>query len=156
MREVKGLAEIESLANSEIGESGWLDVTHEMVDLFADVTHDHQWIHCDIQRAKRESPYGGPVVHGFFTLSLIPCLQKQILTITGVSRIINYGVNNVRFPNAVPVGARIRGVETVLSVDRVEPDAVQLISRFLIEIEGVEKPACVAETVNLVFAENSF
>ena len=152
MREVNGLAEIESLAHSEIGASEWMDVTQEMVNLFADVTHDHQWIHCDVERATRESPYGGPVAHGFFTLSLIPCLQKQILTITGVSCLINYGVNKVRFPNAVPVGARIRAVQTVLSVDRVKPDAVRLISTFVIEIERAEKPACVAETVTLAFA----
>lgn len=152
LRAVQGLDELERLAGLEVGASAWLAVTQELVDRFADATFDHQWIHCDVERARRESPYGAPVAHGFLTLSLIPGFRSQILSIGGVSRIINYGVNRVRFPNAVPVGARVRGVQTIKSVERVAPDSVRVISRFVIEIEGETKPACVAETVTLVFA----
>lgn len=152
MRAVQGLDELERLAGLEVGASAWLTVTQELVDRFADATFDHQWIHCDVERARRESPYGAPVAHGFLTLSLIPGFRSQILSIGGVSRVINYGVNRVRFPNAVPVGARVRGVQTIKSVERVAPDSVRVISRFVIEIEGETKPACVAEIVTLVFA----
>ena len=152
MREIRGLDELEGLAGQEVGASGWLTVTQEMVDRFADTTFDRQWIHCDVERARRESPYGGPVAHGFLTLSLIPGFRDRILTLTGVSRVINYGVNRVRFPNAVPVGGRVRGVLTIKTVERTAPGSLRLISGFVIEIEGEAKPACVAETVTLVFA----
>ncbi len=152
MREIRGLDEIEGLAGQEVGASAWLTVTQEMVDRFADTTFDRQWIHCDVERARRESPYGGPVAHGFLTLSLIPGFRDRILTLTGVSRVINYGVNRVRFPNAVPVGGRVRGVLTIKTVGRTAPGSLRLISGFVIEIEGEAKPACVAETVTLVFA----
>ena len=152
MREVRGLDEMERLAGLEVGASEWLTITQEMVDRFADTTFDHQWIHCDVERARRESPYGGPVAHGFLTLSLIPGFRSQILTLTGVSRVINYGVNRVRFPNAVPVGARVRGVQTIRTVERTAAGAARVVSGFVIEIEGETKPACVAETVTLVFA----
>ncbi len=152
VREVRGLDELERLAGQEVGASAWLPITQELVDRFADATFDHQWIHCDVERARRESPYGGPVAHGFLTLSLIPGFRSQILTLTGVSRVINYGVNRVRFPNAVPVGARVRGVQTVRTVERTAPGTARVVSGFVIEIEGETKPACVAETVTLVFA----
>ena len=151
MREVRGLDELERLAGREVGGSAWLTITQEMVDRFADTTFDHQWIHCDVERARRESPYGGPVAHGFLTLSLIPGFRSQILTLTGVSRVINYGVNRVRFPNAVPVGARVRGLQTIKAVERTAPAAARVVSGFVVEIEGETKPACVAETVTLVF-----
>ena len=152
MREVRGLDDLERLAGQEVGASEWLTITQELVDRFADATFDHQWIHCDVERARRESPYGGPVAHGFLTLSLIPGFRSQILTLTGVSRVINYGVNRVRFPKAVRVGARVRGVQTVKRVERRAPGTAQVVSEFVIELEGDTKPACVAETVTLVFA----
>ena len=151
MREIRGLDELERLAGREIGASEWLTITQEMVDRFADATFDHQWIHCDVERARRESPYGGPIAHGFLTLSLIPGFRSQILMLTGVSRVINYGVNRVRFPNAVPVGARVRGVQTIRTVERTASGAARVVSGFVIEIDGESKPACVAETVTLVF-----
>lgn len=152
MREVQGLAGLEALAGQEVGASDWLTITQELVDRFADATFDHQWIHCDVDRARRESPYGGPVAHGFLTLSLIPGFRSRILTLTGVSRVINYGVNRVRFPNAVRVGARVRGVQTIRTVERTASGAARVVSGFVIEIDGESKPACVAETVMLVFA----
>ncbi len=152
MREVDGLMALEDLAGQQVGASAWVTITQEMVDQFADVTFDHQWIHVDVERAQRESPYGGPIVHGFFTLSLIPYFRQQCLRITGVGQVINYGVNRVRFPNAVPVGARIRGVQTVRSVELTGSDRARVTSEFVVEIEAEEKPACVAETVSLIIA----
>ncbi|MCY3845413.1 MAG: MaoC family dehydratase [Acidobacteria bacterium] len=151
MREVHGLSEVEGLAGQEVGASAWLSITQEMIDRFADATFDHQWIHCDVERATRESPYGAPVAHGFLTLSLVPGFRAQILTVTGISRVINYGVNRVRFPNAVRVDARVRGVQTIKTVERTAPGTARVVSGFVIEIEGETKPACVAETVMLLF-----
>ena len=152
MREVEGLEQLKSLVADEMGPTAWVTISEEMVARFADVTHDHQWIHLDAERAREESPYGVPIVHGLLTLSLYPYLGRQLLKINGVSRVINYGANRVRFPNAVTVGARVRARQTVRSVERINADAVRMISAFVIESEGQVKPACVAETVALIYA----
>ena len=151
MRVIEGLDELESLTGTELGASDWVTVTREMVDRFADVTLDHQWIHVDPDRAARESPYGTTIAHGFLTLSLVPHFRQQIAELRGVSRAINYGVNRVRFPNAVRTGARVRGVQTLLDATRVDPRTIRFTSRFVVEIEGETKPACVAETVTLAY-----
>ncbi len=152
MREVEGLEQLNSLVAHEMGPTAWLTISSEMVARFADVTHDHQWIHLDAERARQESPYGVPIVHGLLTLSLYPYFGRQILKINGVSRVINYGANRVRFPNAVAVGARVRARQTVRSVEQTNADAVRMTSAFVIESEGQIKPACVAETVALIYA----
>jgi acyl dehydratase len=152
MRIINGLDELESLTGTELGASDWLTVTQEVIDRFADVTLDHQWIHVDAERAARESPYGTTIAHGFLTLSLVPHFRHQIADIRGVSRVINYGLNKVRFPNAVPVGARVRGVQTLLTVVRTTPQTVRMISQMMVEIDGEAKPACAAETVSMVYA----
>lgn len=143
------LDNIASLAGQELGVSDWLEISQDRVNVFADATGDHQWIHVDVERATREM--GGPIAHGFLTLSLIPFLGKDILKVSGVSRGINYGLNKVRFTNMVKVGAKVRARQKLLSV---EPRAggVQLTSEVTIEIEGENRPACVAETVSLLFA----
>jgi acyl dehydratase len=105
----------------------------------------------DQDRAARESPYGTTIAHGFLTLSLLPHFRRQITDVRGVSRAINYGVNKVRFPNAVRAGVRVRGVQTLLVVTPVDPGTVRFTSRFVVEIEGETKPACVAETVTMVY-----
>jgi len=151
MREVEGLDQLKSLVAHELGPSAWVTITEAMVARFADVTHDHQWIHVDAERALEESPYGVPIVHGLLTLSLYPYLGRKLLKINGVSRVINYGANRVRFPNAVAVGARVRARQTVRSVERINADAVRMTSTFVIESEGQVKPACVAETVALIY-----
>ena len=151
MREVEGLEQLKSLVADEMGPTAWVTISEEMVARFADVTHDHQWIHLDAERAREESPYGVPIVHGLLTLSLYPYLGRQLLKINGVSRVINYGANRVRFPNAVTVGARVRARQTVRSVERINADAVRMTSAFVIESEGQAKPACVAETVALIY-----
>ncbi len=150
MRVINGLEELEALAGAELGASGWLQVTQDMVNQFADVTRDHQWIHTDVQRATAHSPFGGPVAHGFLTLSLIPHLTRQIADVTGVSARINYGLERVRFPHPVRVGSNVRAVQRVLSTKRID-NGLRLVSRIVVEIEGVDKPACVAETVTLVY-----
>ena len=151
MRVVEGLDQLKSLVAHELGPSAWVTITEAMVARFADVTHDHQWIHVDAERALEESPYGVPIVHGLLTLSLYPYLGRKLLKINGVSRVINYGANRVRFPSAVAVGARVRARQTVRSVERINADAVRMTSTFVIESEGQVKPACVAETVALIY-----
>ena len=151
MREVEGLDQLKSLVAHELGPSAWVTITEAMVARFADVTHDHQWIHVDAERALEESPYGVPIVHGLLTLSLYPYLGRKLLKINGVSRVINYGANRVRFPNAVAVGALVRARQTVRSVERINAEAVRMTSTFVIESEGQVKPACVAETIALIY-----
>ena len=152
MRVINGLDELDALAGTELGASDWLAITQDMIDRFADVTLDPQWIHVDADRAARESPYGTTIAHGFLTLSLIPHFRQQIAEVRGVARAINYGVNKVRFPSAVRRDVRVRGVETLLTTTRVAAGTIRLTSRFVVEVEGETKPACVAETVTMVFA----
>lgn len=151
MRVVNGLGELEQLVGSELGTSGWLRITQEMVNTFSDVTGDPQWIHLDVERAARELPGGRPIVQGFFTLSLVVRFRNEILDLRGVTRTINYGLNRVRFISPVAVGMRVRGRETLVSAERVAPDALRLISECVVSAEGVDKPACVAEFVTLVY-----
>jgi acyl dehydratase len=126
-------------------------VTQEQVNLFADATGDHQWIHVDVERAKRESPFGGPVAHGYLTLSLGPRLVPQVVAVSGISLAVNYGCNKVRFPSPVPVGSKLRvGVE-LADVTDIEGGA-QVVMRFTFACEGAPKPACVAENVFRYYA----
>jgi acyl dehydratase len=142
--------ELASLAGQEVGVSDWIAIDQERIDKFADATGDHQWIHIDIERAKRELPGGKTIAHGFLTLSLIPMLAAKTMRVSGVSRGINYGLNRVRFTGMVPVGSRVRGRQKVLAVER-RSDSIRLISEFTIEVEGQERPACLAETIGLLY-----
>ncbi|SMX98658.1 MaoC family dehydratase [Brevibacterium antiquum] len=148
MRTLNGIDEITSLVGTELGSSEWTTIDQEAINTFADVTDDHQWIHIDEQRAA-EGPYGSTIVHGFFTLSLIPKFSSEIFTIEGVSIRVNYGLNKVRFAQPVPVGSRLRGT---VSVNEVIPGdkGTQVILKHVIEIEGEERPACIAEVVTLL------
>jgi acyl dehydratase len=141
-------AELESLVGQEVGVSGWHQVTQQQVNTFADATGDHQWIHVDVERATRE--LGHPIAHGYLTLSLIPMLAAQIMKIEGVSRGINFGCNKVRFTSMVPVGSRLRLRQKCLAV---EPRAggKQMTMESTIEIEGKDRPACVAETIGITY-----
>jgi acyl dehydratase len=143
-------AELENYAGQEIGHSEWVTIDQDRVNKFADATGDHQWIHIDVERAKRELPTKGTIAHGYLTLSLIPWLGAQIMRIEGVSRGINYGSNKVRFTNMVPVGAKVRAKLKVLGVEA-KAGGKQLTSEYTIEIQGQDRPACVAETIGLVF-----
>jgi acyl dehydratase len=144
--------ELGSLAGQEIGVSDWVEVDQNRINQFADATGDHQWIHIDIERAKKEMPDGKTIAHGYLTLSLVPMLAAKMMRITGVSRGINYGSNKVRFLNTVQSGSRVRGRQKLVSAER-RRDAMQLISEFTIEIEGQERPACIAETIGLVYPQ---
>ena len=143
-------ADVAKHVGEEMGVSEWVKVDQERVNKFAEATGDHQWIHIDVERAKRELPTKGTIAHGYLTLSLIPMLSSQIMRIDGVSRGINYGSNKVRFTNMVPTGARVRARQKLLSV---EPKAggMQLTNEVSIEIEGQDRPACIAETISLVY-----
>jgi len=143
-------ADLERYAGQEIGHSEWVRIDQDRVNKFADATGDHQWIHLDIERARRELPTKGTIAHGYLTVSLIPMFGAQIMKIDGVSRGINYGSNKVRFTGMVPVGSRVRGKLKFLSVDG-KSGGKQIVSEYTIEIEGQDRPACVAETIGIVY-----
>ncbi len=147
MREVP-LSELPSLVGQELGVSDWLEITQDRVNRFADATGDHQWIHVDIERATKE--LGAPIAHGFLVVSLIPFLAKNIVQYQGVARGVNYGSNRVRFTNVVPVGARIRMRVKLISAEQ-RAGALQLVNQCTIEVEGQERPACVAENISLLY-----
>jgi acyl dehydratase len=143
---VNGLAELKKLSGSELGTSDWLTITQERINLFADATDDHQWIHVDPERAQG-GPFGAPIAHGYLTLSLFVPLFTELLTVEGVTTKVNYGLNRVRFPAPVPAGARIRLAARIAGVDEV-PGGVQVTIDGTIEIEGGAKPACVLQSVS--------
>jgi acyl dehydratase len=143
------LNELAEFAGQEIGVSDWLEVTQDRVNKFAEATDDYQWIHVDVERATREM--GGPIAHGYLTLSLIPLLDDQIMEVTGVARRLNYGSDKVRYVNMVPVGRRIR-VRTKILGAEARSGGLQVKKECTVEIEGEAKPACIAETITLYFA----
>jgi acyl dehydratase len=128
--------------------SDWLEITQERVNQFADATGDHQWIHVDVERATKEM--GGPIAHGYLTLSLIPFLSQGLMPVKGVTRGINYGSDKVRFTNMVRIGKRVRLRQKLLSVEE-RSGGLQLKNQCTIEIEGEERPACVAETISMIY-----
>ncbi len=145
MRVFNGIDELEKVVGEHLGHSEWHTVTQEKVNQFADATGDHQWIHVDTEKAKA-GPFGGTIAHGYMTLSLIPMLNAQIYRIDGLSMGINYGCNKVRFPAPVPVGSRVRAGAELVEMSSTAQGA-QAVVRTTIEVEGGEKPACVADTV---------
>ncbi|MGI9329094.1 MAG: MaoC family dehydratase [Gammaproteobacteria bacterium] len=146
----QALQALQSKTGQEIHCSDWLEVSQDLVNRFADATGDHQWIHVDPARAESESPYGGTIAHGYLTLSLYPMLRGLVEAdkpiVPGVKNVINYGLNKLRFPNAVRVGSRIRGRCTLVSVEEIK-GSLQITEQYAVEIEGEERPACVAECV---------
>ena len=142
---VQGIDGLKACVGQHLGYSDYVEITQEQVNLFADATGDHQWIHVDVERAKA-GPFGGPIAHGYLTLSLGPVLLPEILQVSGVTMGVNYGTNKVRFPSPVPVGAKLRLGATLAGVEDVEGGA-QLTIALVFEIEGAPKPACVAEVV---------
>lgn len=149
-REVGGLESLRALVGTEAGVSGWLEVTQERVDTFADATRDHQWLHVDPVRAA-EGPYGTTVAHGYLTLSLLPSFTQEIWSLGFGGARVNYGLERVRFPSPVRVGARIRDRAYVESVTDVE-SGVRLAVRHTVEIDGSDRPACVATQLTLILA----
>ncbi|WP_322858364.1 MaoC family dehydratase [Mycobacterium europaeum] len=146
MRTFESVADLAAAAGETIGHSDWVTIAQQDVNLFADATGDHQWIHVDPDRAAA-GPFGGTIAHGFMTLALLPRLQHQIYTVNGIKLAINYGLNKVRFPAPVPVGSRVRAQTSLVGVDDVGNGAVQATMSTTVEIEGSPKPACVAESI---------
>jgi acyl dehydratase len=140
------IAELPSLKGQELGTSDWFEVTQDRVNTFADATDDHQWIHVDVERATAESPFGGPIGHGYLTLSLVVPMYSQVLSVSDAKMGVNYGLNKVRFPAPVPVGSRIRLTATLNDVTEIA-GGLQLTIGAVIEREGGEKPVCIAELV---------
>jgi acyl dehydratase len=138
--------DLPGLAGTSLGAGEWLDVTQKRIDLFADATDDHQWIHVDPERAK-DGPFGEPIAHGYLTLALVIPLWTKLLDVPDVTTKVNYGLNKVRFPAPVPAGARIRLSGTLVSVEQVGGGGVQLTADVVVEVEGGAKPACVAQPV---------
>jgi acyl dehydratase len=151
LRTFTSLDELRAATGEHLGYSDWHLIDQARVNAFADATEDHQWIHVDVDRARRESPFGGPVAHGYLTLSLLPWLTAEILSVSGVTMGVNYGLNRVRFPAPVLVGSRVRAGAQLTSLEDV-PGGVQLVTTVTIEVEGQEKPACVAESVARFYA----
>jgi acyl dehydratase len=143
---VHGVAGLAALAGQDLGRTEWWDITQDRVNLFADATGDHQWIHTDVTRAA-DGPFGGTIAHGYLTLSLLIPLFSELLTINGFGMSVNYGLNKVRFPSPVPVGAKIRLRGAVDTVTLVPGDGVEMLMNFTIEIDGTDKPALVAQAV---------
>jgi acyl dehydratase len=146
MRTFTSAAELTAAQGGELGTGDWVTVTQEAVNLFADATGDHQWIHVDPERAAK-GPFGTTIAHGYMTLSLLPALMHTMYSVEGAKLAINYGLNKVRFPAPVPVGSRVRATSTLVNVEDLGNGAVQLTVSTAVEVEGSGKPACVAESL---------
>ena len=143
---IQGIAGLKELVGTHLGYSDYLEITQERVNTFADATGDHQWIHVDPERAKAESPFGGPIAHGYLTLSLGPVLAPQIMRVEGIKMGVNYGAGKVRFPSPVPVGANLRLGAELTAVEDI-PGGAQVYMTFTFEVEGAPKPSCVSEII---------
>jgi acyl dehydratase len=150
-RIIQNLEELKKMVGQEVGVSDWHAVTQEAINLFADATLDHQWIHVDPARAKRESPFGGPIAHGYYTLSLAPYLLASIMDIKEKKMGVNYGLNRLRFTAPVPIPSKVR-VRAILAAIEDIKGGVQAIFNLNFEVEGKEKPACVAEAIYRYYA----
>ena len=141
------LDELREATGRQLGWTEWVDITQERVNLFADATGDHQWIHVDVERAAAESPFGGPIAHGYLTLALSNLFLPQLLEVPGASTGVNYGTGRVRFPSPVPVGSRVRGGAEITAVEEI-PGGLQTTITITIQVEGQDKPACVIESLS--------
>ena len=151
MRVIESFDAMKALVGQEIGVSPWVDVTQERIDKFAEATGDFQWIHVDPERAARELPGGKTIAHGFLTLSLLPKMVYEIYRIDGVAHGLNYGGNRLRFTAPVPAGSRVRARLRVRKAEDVKNDGLRLTSEVTVELEGSDRPACVAETISVVY-----
>ncbi|WP_048441424.1 MaoC family dehydratase [Caenimonas sp. SL110] len=146
MKSFQNLAELTTLVGQDVAVSDWVTITQEQVNLFAQATGDHQWIHVDVERAKA-GPFGGPIAHGFLTLSLIPKFFETSMEIRETRMGVNYGLNKVRFTSPVPVGSRLRGHMKLLACDAIDNGGMQMTWLVTVEREGSDKPACIAESL---------
>ena len=143
---IQGIDGLKALVGQHLGYSDYVEITQERVNTFAEATGDHQWIHVDVERAKAESPFGGPIAHGYLTLSLGPTLAPQIMRVDGIKMGVNYGGDKVRFPSPVPVGSKLRLGAQLDAVDDIAGGA-QVRMTFTFEVEGAAKPSCVAQII---------
>ena len=151
--QVEGVEGLKGLLGQQVGPGEWRQVTQEMIDTFAELSGDDQWIHCDVERAAKESPFGTTIAHGNLTLSMIDGMRLDLISSTGFKLGVNYGWNKVRFPAPVPVGAKVRATAEVVEVDELGGGWTQVVTRFTIEAEGTEKPVCVADSVGRAFSD---
>lgn len=146
MREIASVEELKNLIGQEVAVTEWFSITQERVNQFAEATGDHQWIHLDVERCKKESPYGTTIAHGFLTLSLLPLIMQSAVSMPESKLSVNYGLNKVRFPAPVPVGSKLRGRMMLQDVEDIE-GGVQITWKVTIEREGSDKPVCIAESI---------
>ena len=151
MRTFASLDELPALVGQEVATSDWITITQEQVNLFADATGDHQWIHVDVDKA-RAGPFGAPIAHGFLTLSLLPKFFESALAILNTRMGVNYGLNKVRFTAPVPVGSRLRARMVLLACEPIEGNGMQMTWKVTLEREGADKPVCVAESITRRYA----
>ncbi len=150
---VEGIEGLKAIVGQPVGPSDWREVTQEDIDAFARLSGDDQWIHVDVERAKKESPFGTTVAHGNLTLSLIDGLRLDLIESSGFKLGVNYGWNKVRFPAPVPAGSKVRATAEVTEVEEVGGGWFQVVTRFTLEVEGNEKPCCVADSVGRALPE---
>jgi acyl dehydratase len=150
---ISGIDELRGLIGQPIGPSDWVEITQDDIDTFARLSRDDQWIHVDVERAERESPFGTTVAHGNLTLSLIDGFRRELIRQEGVKLGINYGWNKVRFPAPVPAGSKVRAIAEILTVDELEGGWYHVVTKFTLEREGGDKPVCVAEAVGRALRE---
>ncbi len=149
MRAFKDFSAIKAAVGTEIGVSNWVEVTQARIDRFAEATGDDQWIHVDVTRAKRELPGGTTLAHGLLTLGLVPGFLRSVMRLEGLRNSLNYGSNRVRYLSAVPAGSRLRGRIAIAAADDAPPDGLRVTYAVTVEIEGSERPACVAEIISV-------
>ncbi len=147
MRVFKTPHELKDCVGEELGKTDWLEIDQTRINLFAEATGDHQWIHVDIEKA-RQGPFGGPVAHGYLTASLANYFLPQLLDVQGTSMGVNYGCDKIRFPSPVPVGSKVRGTGSLTSVEETKDGGIQAKITVKIEIQGQDRPACVIETIS--------
>jgi acyl dehydratase len=148
---IKNPDELLGYIGQDLGTSSWLEVPQGDINLFAQATHDDQWIHTDVERAK-SGPFGGPIAHGYLTLSLLIPLWSQILVIADLGMAVNYGLNKVRFPAPVPAGSRVRLTASLAAAEAIKGGGVQATVDAVMELEGTDKPVCVAQMVHRYYA----
>jgi acyl dehydratase len=151
VREIESFEAMRALVGEELGVSGWVDVTQERIDKFAEATGDFQWIHVDPERAKTELPGGKTIAHGYLTLSLVPMMMYEIYKIANVTHGLNYGANKIRFTAPVPAGVRVRVRLRIKNTEDMADNGLKIFGEVTVEIEGAERPACVAEIISVAY-----
>ena len=149
---ISSYEDLKALEGLEVGVSDWLLISQESINQFANLTHDHQWIHVDTERAKTDLPGGQTIAHGFLTLSLLPMITQDIYKVKGVRHSLNYGSDRVRFTSPVPSGSRVRGRYVLKSAAEVKDNGLKIVGETTIEIEGKDRPACVVESIGIFYA----